>query len=47
MTNFAERTIWSGNSLDILRGRNSASVDLIYLDLPRNSIRDFLTELSR
>ena len=32
MTNFGERTIWTGDDLDILRGVNSASVDLIYLD---------------
>ncbi len=32
MTNFADRTIWTGDNLDILRGLNSASVDLIYLD---------------
>ena len=29
MTNFADRTIWTGDNLDILRGLNSASVDLI------------------
>ena len=39
MTNFAERTIWTGDNLDILRGLNSASVDLIYLDPPFNSNR--------
>ena len=32
MTNFSDRTIWTGDNLDILRGLNSASVDLIYLD---------------
>ncbi len=32
MTNFADRTIWTGDNLDILRGLNSESVDLIYLD---------------
>ena len=36
MTNFAGRTIWTGDNLDILRGLNSASVDLIYLNLPFN-----------
>ena len=34
MTNFADRAIWTGDNLDILRGLNSASVDLIYLDPP-------------
>ena len=29
MTNFADRTIWTGDNLDILCGLNSASVDLI------------------
>ena len=32
--NFANRTLWTGDNLDILRGINSASVDLIYLDPP-------------
>ena len=30
--NFAPRTIWTGDNLDILRGINSETVDLIYLD---------------
>ena len=41
MTNFANRTIWTGDNLDILRGLNSASVDLIYLDPPFNSNRTY------
>ncbi len=41
MTNFADRTIWTGDNLDILRGLNSASVDLIYLDPPFNSNRNY------
>ena len=41
MTNFADRTIWTGDNLDILRGINSASVDLIYLDPPLNSNRNY------
>ena len=41
MINFADRTIWTGDNLDILRGLNSASVDLIYLDLPFNSNRNY------
>ena len=36
MTNFADRTIWTGDILDILRGLNSTSVDLIHLDPPFN-----------
>ena len=31
MTRFADRTIWTGDNLAVLRGLNSASVDLIYL----------------
>ena len=41
MTNFADRTIWTGDNLDILRGVNSASADLIYLDPPFNSNRNY------
>ena len=41
MTNFADRTVWTGDNLDILRGLNSASVDLIYLDPPFNSNRSY------
>ena len=40
-TNFADRTIWTGDNLDILRGLNSACVDLIYLDPPFNSNRNY------
>ena len=36
-TNWATQTIWTGDCLDILRGMNSASVDLVYLDPPFNS----------
>ena len=39
--NFADRTIWTGDNLDILRGLNSASVDFIYLDPPFNSNRNY------
>ncbi|MCY4100171.1 MAG: DNA methyltransferase [Rhodobacteraceae bacterium] len=31
------QTIWTGDNLDIMRGMNSESVDLIYLDPPFNS----------
>ena len=37
--NFADKTVWTGDNLDILRGMNSESVDLIYLDPPFNSNR--------
>ena len=39
--NFADKTIWTGDNLDILRGMNSECVDLIYLDPPFNSNKDY------
>ena len=39
--NWQNRTLWTGDNLDILRGMNSESVDLIYLDPPFNSNQDF------
>ena len=39
--NFAPSTIWTGDNLPILRGMNSACVDLIYLDPPFNSNRHY------
>ena len=35
--NFANRTLWTGDNLNILRGFNSESIDLVYLDPPFNS----------
>ncbi|MCY4305540.1 MAG: DNA methyltransferase [Aestuariivita sp.] len=35
--NWANKTIWTGDNLPIMRGMNPASVDLIYLDPPFNS----------
>ena len=35
------QTIWTGDNLDIMRGMNSQSVDLIYLDPPFNSKADY------
>ena len=35
--NWSNQTIWTGDNLDVMRGMNSASVDLIYLDPPFNS----------
>ena len=35
--NWVNQTIWTGDNLYIMRGMNSASVDLIYLDPPFNS----------
>ena len=39
--NFADKTIWTGDNLDIMRGMNSECVDLIYLDPPFNSNQDY------
>jgi len=35
--NFKNGTVWTGDNLPIMRGMNSESVDLIYLDPPFNS----------
>ena len=39
--NWSTQTIWTGDNLEIMRGLNSASVDLIYLDPPFNSNADY------
>ena len=39
VANFVDKTVWTGDNLDILRGMNSESVDLIDLDPPFNSNR--------
>ena len=39
--NFRNRTLWTGDNLDVMRGLNSETVDLIYLDPPFNSNRDY------
>ena len=39
--NWRNRTLWTGDNLDIMRGMNSETVDLIYLDPPFNSKRDY------
>ena len=39
--NFTDKTIWTGDNLDILRGMNAECVDLIYLDPPFNSSRNY------
>ncbi len=39
--NWKNRTIWTGDNLDIMRGMNSGSVDLIYLDPPFNSNKNY------
>ena len=39
--NFASGTVWTGDNLPVMRGVNSACVDLIYLDPPFNSNEDY------
>ena len=39
--NWHNRTLWTGDNLDILRGMNAEAVDLIYLDPPFNSNRTY------
>ena len=39
--NWVNRTIWTGDNLDIMRGMNSEAVDLIYCDPPFNSNRSY------
>ncbi len=39
--NWSNRTIWTGDNLAVMRGMNSESVDLIYLDPPFNSKRTY------
>ncbi len=39
--NVAHQTIFTGDNLEIMRGMNSASVDLIYLDPPFNSNKTY------
>ena len=40
MTNFADRTIWTGDNLDMPPGLYSTTVALIYLDPHVNSNRN-------
>ena len=39
--NVPNRSIFEGDNLDVMRGINDACVDLIYLDPPFNSNRDY------
>lgn len=39
--NFVDKTIWTRDNLDILRGLNSETIDLIYLDPPFNSNKTY------
>ena len=37
---WSNRAMWTGDNLDIMRGMNSESVNLIFLDPPCNSNRN-------
>ena len=39
--NWKNRTIWTGDNLHVMRGMNSECVDLIYLDPPFNSNKNY------
>ena len=39
--NWANRTVFTGDNLDVLRGMDSETVDLIYADPPFNSNRNY------
>ena len=39
--NWKNKTVWTGDNLPIMRGMNSESVDLIYLDPPFNSKKNY------
>ena len=39
--NFKNRTLWTGDNLHVMRGLNPETVDLLYLDPPFNSNRDY------
>ena len=39
--NWINRTLWTWDNLPLMRGLNSASVDLIYLDPPFNSKKTY------
>ena len=39
--NFKNRTLWTADNLDVMRGLNSETIDLIYLDPPFNSNKNY------
>ena len=39
--NWKNKTIWTGDNLPIMRGMNTETVDLIYLDPPFNSKKNY------
>ena len=45
--NFANRTLWTRGNLDVLRGLNSESIDLVYADPPFNSNKNYQAPVAR
>ena len=45
MANFSDKTIWTADNLDVMRGLDSASVDLICVDPPFNTRINFATSV--
>ena len=46
--NWKNRTLWTGkDNLEVMRGMNSESVDLIYLDPPFNKKRNFAAPIGQ
>ena len=43
--NVKNRTLFTGDNLDVMRGMNAQCVDLIYLDPPFNSNRDYAASI--
>ncbi len=43
--NVPNRTIFEGDNLDVMRGINDECIDLIYLDPPFNSNRDYAVSI--
>ncbi len=43
--NWQNRTLWTGDNLDVLRGMNAESVALIYLDPPFNSNQTYASPI--
>ena len=39
--NFKNRTLWTADNLDVMRGIDTEVIDLIYIDPPFNSNRDY------
>ena len=39
--NFANRTMWTRDNLDVLRGLNGKCIDLVYADPPFNSKKNY------